>query len=162
VRIFFFLSFLALTACGNADQGKGTKKNKAAATLAAVTQTQSNDLTGYGPCVAMQVLSSSGYASASELNGSSVCAHLTKKDQVRLKVSANFSTTNRYCLVPVSYSGLFTPNCFTIDGQADVVLSTDQFTDVALVAENNLNAFNSYATGITPYSYPSYGYARLR
>lgn len=156
----YLILLVALCACGNADQGIGPKKNKSSA-VTKLSQTNSAPTVDAGLCKNMQAYKASNLSSADELNGASLCTNNNSTALLTLKVSANFPANTRYCLVPLTSSQTFTPSCFMGNGQIPIGLSTSAFKDVALVSENNLNAFLLWANGGTT-SFPAFAYVNLR
>lgn len=156
VRSTLFIFAFFLVGCGqNADRGIAYKERNymlsTSSQAAGVTQGLS-----YGPCKNLQL-----YGPAdSTLNGSSACASTSQLNVVMLRVNAYFPSNVRYCLVPFSSSASFPETCFTMNGQANITLSTSSFSGVSLVKESDLAYYKSYLT--QPLTPPSFAYALLR
>lgn len=142
--------------CGNVDEGKVGLRTAKAKTSAVQTASTGGALQ-LGPCQRLQVQNDPGQVFTSV----QACAGVTSMNVVRIKTSAYFSTAERYCVVPLSFAGAYAATCFTVNGQADLTLSTEAFTAIAMVRESDLNAYTSYLTGQTA-SPPAMGYANLR
>lgn len=156
MRFTLLLIALILVGCGqNADRGIAYKERSymlsTSSQTAGITQGMS-----FGPCKNLQV-----YGPAdSTLNGSSSCASTSNLNVVMLRVNAYFPSNVRYCLVPFSASASYPETCFTMNGQANITLSTASFTGVSLVKESDLAYYKSYLT--QPLTPPSFAYALLR
>jgi hypothetical protein len=142
-------SLVLLAGCGaNPDHGKSIKPGKktSAAALSPAAGPVA-ELIQLSPCKTMSIYGGSNPALAADFSGSSACASTSHLNVVRIRVSANLPTTARVCVVPLNFSNHFPATCQTINGQADVVLSTGEFTAVTLVYENQLASYQSYLNG---------------
>jgi len=161
--IFILLAGFALSACGNADHGKLTNKNKAkTASVTFTTSISNQDNIALENCISLQAQQASSLAPMpADMSGLSLCPHASGQEKVRLKASANTPAGGRYCLVPYTFNNILSPTCFNIDGQIDITLISSQYTDIALVRESDLNFFLSYGNNQTS-SYPAFSYAQVR
>jgi len=109
----------------------------------------------------MKVYNGSNASLASDFSGASACASTSHLNVVRIRVSANLAASTRVCVVPLNFSSSFPATCQTINGQADVALSTGDYTAVTLVHESELATYQSYLAGQVS-SYPPMAYAAVR
>lgn len=163
MKVFFLLiAGFALTACGNADHGKLSNKNKSKTSSVTFTTTTTGDTVALEACITLQPQQASSLnPMPSELMGLTVCPHSSGQEKVRLKTTANTPSGGRYCLVPYTFDQILGSTCFNINGQLDVTLVSAQYTDIALVKESDLNFFLSYGNNQSA-SYPAYAYAQVR
>lgn len=159
-RFILLLSAFLLVACGNIDRGKAVRTTRAKTDGATATAAPTSEAV-YANCKSFTVYQGTDASFAPTYNGMSACASTSQLNLVRLKVNAYFPIETRFCLVPLSFRGAFNATCFTVNGQLEVALSTEQFTSVAMVRESDLGAYTSYLSGQSP-SYPAMAYANLR
>jgi hypothetical protein len=62
----------------------------------------------------------------------------------RLKVNSGVPVNTRLCMIPFVYDLPTAETCFAINGQADVVLSSDQYTSIVVLSESQLAAYKAY------------------
>lgn len=155
-------AILLLTACGNADQGKLPNKGKAKTSSVTFTTSASIPNVSLEACIPLQAQQASSLAPMpADLSSLTLCPHSSGQEKVRLRASANTPAGGKYCLVPYTSDRILNPSCFNLDGQIDVTLASSQYTDIALVRENDLNFFLSYGNRQTT-SYPAFAYAQVR
>lgn len=154
--ILIALLGLLAVGCGNVDEGKVGLRNAKAKT-SSVQAPSTGGALQLGPCQRLQAQNDGNQVFASV----QACAGVTAMNVVRIKTSAYFSTSERYCVVPLSFAGAYAATCFNVNGQADLTLSTEAFTAIAMVREADLNAYTSYLSGQTS-NPPAMGYANLR
>jgi hypothetical protein len=156
------LSLLFLSSCGNIDQGKvGIPQNtSASATVSTPTSINSSGTT-FSNCSSFAVYQGTDPTFASTFNGLQACAGVSNPTKLRIKTTGSFPTSQAFCIVPLTFNGEYAATCFTVNGQADLTLSTGQYTSVAIVRETDLAAYMTYLQGVT-LSYPPMGFASVR
>lgn len=162
MKALLLLTAIVLTACGaNPDRGLTVNKSaKAAASKSTVTTTADASGLEYGSCQALAVYTGTDAAFAQQLQGASACPGVSNRAMVRVKMGSTFVFGTRVCVVPLG-SSAFIPSCFGIDRQADLTLTTNQFTGVAIVKEDQLSAYMSFANGQSG-TYPAMAFGTIR
>lgn len=163
MRLFIALFSIAfLVGCGNVDQGKiGIKKSKTTSAAATSSSGSTSNGLSFSSCKNLAVYSGTDANFAMTYNGVQVCAGASQLNTVRIKTSAYFPTSQRFCMVPLAFAAAFSATCFTVNGQADLTMASENFTALALVRESDLSAYTAYLTGKSA-SYPPMGYANVR
>jgi hypothetical protein len=75
-----------------------------------------------------------------------------RSNVVRFKVGAAVPANTALCIVPFVYDADAKETCFLMNGQADVQLSTNQYTSLVVVPQAYLNVYLSFL--VTPGSNP--------
>lgn len=144
------LCFAALTGCGNANDGKAfTPYKKATSAVKDITVGNTNNTPLAKLLFCKDPLMVLGADFQTLFSGSTVCPSEGAKQNVRgsqifFKVSSNMPVNARLCVVPFVGDNATQETCFAINGSAYVQLSTDQYSSIAIVSENNLGAYKSF------------------
>lgn len=137
---------LLLVACGNADQGIEKKRQdlNGLGTATSVTYGPDGIAKTFGPCKNMTVYGGKDPSFATVYNGASACASTSHEHIVKLKVSANFPASIRFCLIPLTATAALMESCFSVNGQADIALSSSTFSAVVLVREVDVDDYRAF------------------
>ncbi|HEY8278304.1 MAG TPA: hypothetical protein VIH99_01690 [Bdellovibrionota bacterium] len=154
-------SLLALTGCGNANDGKDFKpySAKPAAGAAQPVTTATADLVKLLYCANVQLTTSNQYFNQ-YFSGSTLCATEgnipnTKGNVVRLKVGAYFPVGASLCAIPFAGPTPFPETCFSAaSGQTDIGLHTSSYTNVVFLQSSDLQAYWDYVKKGASYAPP--------
>ena len=165
MRLFLILSqllsFALLCSCGNANDGKSFNpyRKSGGASQANLENPVLSSVPVPQPLICKNPTLSSGGSPAFDaiFAGSVFCPMQgispgTKGFMARLKVNAALPSDTRLCAIPFVYDSPANETCFSLNGQADFSLSTDQYTSVVILAESNLGAYKAFLmnAGVLP------------
>jgi hypothetical protein len=134
---------LLLSGCGNGDDGI-TRRRLASQSSLTAKKTFATPLDSFSSCQPMVVKEGTNpaYANAT-YSGIQACRGLSRPAEVLLQVNAYFPTNVTFCLIPIN-SAAAPESCFTINGQAQIALSTSNYSYLVLVANSDLAAYKAY------------------
>lgn len=140
--------------CGNADKGISLKDQDQLASQTHITVAPNALTNNLGPCKNFNVVTGTNPSYAQVFYGSSICVSLSDRKIVRIRVTANFPRDSM-CILPRNNTvQAFSPTCIAIDGQADIVLSTDAYSYIYLISATDLNDMYKYLYGTATYPPP--------
>jgi hypothetical protein len=140
----FFILLTLLTGCGNGNDGKPLGAKKSAAQANPVNANIAPNLS-LAYCKTFTVVSGTNPTYAEIFAGAVACKANAPAPTVRLKVSANFPSSARFCLVPANDTP-FRESCFTVNGQTDVLLDSaaQSYGTLVLLAESDLSTYKAF------------------
>jgi hypothetical protein len=148
--ILFLLPLL--TACGNGNDGKAFNPFPKKGSTSSVQQNPvqvglrppSNLGASYTPTVYSD---DAGFTSAFQGTTLSPILQLgstARSASVRIKVGYAVPANTRLCAVPFVYDVTVQETCFSIDGQADVPLATNQYTSIIVLPQAQLANYQAF------------------
>lgn len=144
------LLFPLLTGCGNRDDGHpfNPYPKSSSSVLQNPVQVGNQPPNQFQSCVSPTVYTADqGFTYA--FQGSVLCPGLAnnqnvRSNLVRLKVTTAVPANTQLCLVPFVGNSAVQENCVPVNGQADVWLSTNQYTSIVVVPQAYIQAYKDY------------------